>query len=75
MKFFCHFENKRTGERKDLVSILDADEIAIVERARQTGGDEHANLIAGCVVLQSAYTEIDAREWCHTAAPRPLTLN
>jgi hypothetical protein len=71
-KFSCHFENTRTGERRDLISALNAKEIEVVERARQTDGDEIAQVTAAAIVLRSAYSEVDAREWVHLGAPQLL---
>jgi hypothetical protein len=72
VKFTCRFENKATGELRDLISTLDPNEIAEVERVRHADGDESALVTAGCIVLKSAYSELDAFEWNHLSAPAPL---
>ncbi|WGR91855.1 hypothetical protein MTX26_15955 [Bradyrhizobium sp. ISRA443] len=72
MKFSCRFENRTTGELKDLVCTLDAREIADVERARETDGNEAAASAAAAIVLHSAYRDLDALEWKHLHSPVPV---
>jgi hypothetical protein len=72
MKFFCSFENFITGERRDLISTLDADELAEVEQARRDEGDDVARATAAAFVVMSAYKDLDAREWDHTGPPKLL---
>ena len=75
MKFTCRFENKTTGERRDLISVLDPGEVAAVERVRLAEGDEAAQFTASCYVLRSAYAELDALQWGHLSPPELVTLN
>jgi len=71
MKFSTKFEST-SGERKDCISTLDADEIATVERVRRIKGNEVAGITAAALVLKSVYTELDAIEWNHMGAPEPM---
>jgi hypothetical protein len=69
MRFICRYENSRTGERKEQVCTLDADEIAQVERVRKIEGDEIAGVTAAAIVLRSAYRDLDAHVWRHLEPP------
>lgn len=75
MRFTCRFENKYTGELKDLTSVLDPSEVATIERARRDEGDEIAQITAAAIVLRSAYSELDPLQWIHLYPPAPVTLN
>jgi hypothetical protein len=70
MKLTCRYENRDTGEQRDQICTLDPDEIARVEDARRTVGDEAAMVLAAAIALHSAYsTELDALEWHHLGPP------
>jgi hypothetical protein len=75
MRFTCRFENRTTGEQKDLISVLDPEEVAAVERVRRTDGDDVAQVTAACFVLRSAYAELDALQWSHLSPPALVTIN
>jgi hypothetical protein len=75
MKFTCRFENRETGELKDLISTLDPDEIAILNGILLAEGEEIAQVTAAAIVLKSAYRDLDPHQWIHLNAPALLLLN
>lgn len=69
MRFICNFEHNVTGERKDVICALNADEIATVERIRRDRGEEIGWLTAAAIVLRSAYSDLNGLQWSHLSPP------
>lgn len=57
MRFRCHFVNRETDERKEIVAHLAEAECKSVESLRKHKGSETADVYAEAYALRHAYAE------------------
>lgn len=68
MRFEVHFENRHSGDCKNIVACLSAREVESVEALRRAKGMEKAGEVAASYALRAAYREVP-RGFEHTAPP------